>query len=333
MNVLVTGCAGFIGWKVSELLLEKDYHVIGVDNLNSYYDVKLKKWRLSQLKQKKAFTFFNCDIENLSALEEIFSLYNFQGVINLAARAGVRYSTINPHIYISTNVGGTLNLLEIMKKRNIRKMVLASTSSLYAGKKVPYKEDMSTEKPISPYAASKKAAELLLYTYHYLYGIEGVVLRYFTVYGPAGRPDMSYFRFIKLIDEGKEITLYGDGTQRRDFTFIDDIAKGTIMAFEATLSGYDIINLGNNNPVELMAVIKLIASYLGKDVRINHKPFHKADMIETFANIEKAEKLLGWRPKTDINEGIKQCVDWYKSNISLMEKISLYEGDLTFSPK
>lgn len=328
MKVLVTGACGFIGWKVSELLLNKGYEVVGIDNMNSYYDVNLKKWRLENLEKLKNFRFYKTDIENIQDLEKIFQKEIPQGIINLAARAGVRYSTVNPFVYISTNVMGTLNLLELMRKYNVNKIVLASTSSLYAGKEIPYREDMSTETPISPYAASKKSAEMLLYTYNYLYGIEGVVLRYFTVYGPAGRPDMSYFRFIKLIDEGKPITVYGDGTQRRDFTYIDDIAKGTILAYEKKIKDFQIINLGNNKPVELMKIIRLIEENLDKKAIINFQQFHKADMFETYADITKAQKLLCWRPETDIETGMKKCIEWYKSNKEMLSKLSLHEGDV-----
>lgn len=327
MKVLVTGACGFIGWKVSEMLLSKDYRVIGIDNLNSYYDVNLKKWRLQSLERFENFKFYKCDIENFNALEEIFQKEKPEGIINLAARAGVRYSTVNPFVYISTNVMGTLNLLELMRKYGINKIILASTSSLYAGKKIPYREDMATETPISPYAASKKSAEMLLYTYNYLYGIEGVVLRYFTVYGPAGRPDMSYFRFIKLIDEGKSITVYGDGKQKRDFTYIDDIAKGTVLAYEKKIDNFEIINLGNNKPVELMKIIRLIEECLGKKAIIDFKPFHKADMFETYADITKAEKLLSWKPVINIEEGIKNCIEWYTLNKEMLAKLSLHEGD------
>lgn len=327
MKVLVTGACGFIGWKVSELLIKKGYEVVGLDNMNSYYDVNLKEWRLNDLKRYSQFKFYRCDIENLLELEEIFKEEKPEGIINLAARAGVRYSTINPFVYISTNVLGTLNILELMKKYGINKIILASTSSLYAGKKVPYKEDMPTETPISPYAASKKSAEMLLYTYHYLYNMECVVLRYFTVYGPAGRPDMSYFRFIKQIDMGEAITLFGDGKQRRDFTYIDDIANGTVLAYEKKISNFEVINLGNNNPIELLKVINLIENTLGKKAIINFQPFNKADMFETYADISKAENILGWKPETDIADGIKKCIDWYKEYYDFTSKISLYEGD------
>ena len=323
-TVLVTGSAGFIGWRTSELLLQQGYNVIGVDNLNNYYDPRLKLWRNKQLEKFENFKFFQVDIENLGALKVLFDSFDFDVVINLAARAGVRYSMENPHVYLQTNAQGTLNLLELMKEKNIKKMVLASTSSLYAGQPMPFKEDLPVNTPISPYAASKKAAEVMAYTYHYLYGIDVSVVRYFTVYGPAGRPDMSIFRFIKWIDEGTPIKLFGDGTQARDFTYVDDIAKGTVLAMKNV--GYEIINLGGGkNPISLNTIISKIENLLGKKANIEYKPFHKADMKETWADIEKAGKLLGWKPEIDIDEGLKRTVNWYLENKNWLKDISLEE--------
>lgn len=320
--VLVTGCAGFIGWKTSEKLLNQGYTVIGIDNMNDYYDPKLKNYRLSLLEKNNRFKFFPVDIENIQALEVIFRLYKFDAVLNLAARAGVRYSMINPHVYLSTNASGTLNLLELMKKYGIGKMVLASTSSLYAGQPMPFKEDLAVNTPISPYAASKKAAEVMAYTYNYLFGIDVSVVRYFTVYGPAGRPDMSIFRFIKWIDEGKPIILYGDGSQARDFTYVDDIADGTILAMKNV--GYEIINLGGGkNPISLKTVIETIQKYLNKEAVIEYRPFHKADLKETWADITKAEKILGWKPKISFEEGIKRTIDWYIENRDWLKEVEV----------
>lgn len=320
--VLVTGCAGFIGWKTSEKLLNQGYTVIGIDNMNDYYDPKLKNYRLSLLEKNNRFKFFPVDIENIQALEVIFRLYKFDAVLNLAARAGVRYSMINPHVYLSTNASGTLNLLELMKKYGVGKMVLASTSSLYAGQPMPFKEDLAVNTPISPYAASKKAAEVMAYTYHYLFGIDISVVRYFTVYGPAGRPDMSIFRFIKWIDEGKPIILYGDGSQARDFTYVDDIADGTILAMKDV--GYEIINLGGGkNPISLKTVIETIQKYLNKEAVIEYRPFHKADLKETWADITKAERILGWKPKISFEEGIKRTIDWYIENRDWLKEVEV----------
>ena len=323
--VLLTGAAGFIGWKTGEFLLKDGYEVVGIDNLNNYYDVKLKKWRVEQLKKYDNFKFFNVDIENMGALKVLFDLYQFDAVLNLAARAGVRYSLINPHIYFQTNGQGTLNLLELMKEKGIKKMVLASTSSLYAGQPMPFKEDLPVNTPISPYAASKKAAEVMAYTYNYLYDMDITVVRYFTVYGPAGRPDMSIFRFIKWIDEGKPIKIFGDGTQSRDFTYVDDIAKGTILAMKPV--GYEIINLGGGkNPISLNEIISKIESLLGKKANIQYLEPNKADMKETWADITKAEEILGWKPEIDIDEGLKRTVEWYLENKSWLKDISLEEN-------
>jgi len=324
-TVLLTGSAGFIGWKTAEFLLEKGYKVIGIDNLNNYYDPKLKLWRKSQLEKNKNFKFYEVDISNFGALKVLFDSFDFDYVVNLAARAGVRYSMVNPHVYMQTNAQGTLNLLELMKEKGIKKFVLASTSSLYAGQPMPFKETLPVNTPISPYAASKKAAEVMAYTYHYLYGIDVSVVRYFTVFGPAGRPDMSIFRFIKWIDEETPIKLFGDGTQARDFTYVDDIAEGTILAMEKEV-GYEIINLGGGkNPISLKTIIKKIENLLGKKAKIEYKPFNKADIKETWADIEKAERLLNWKPKVDVDEGLKRTVEWYLENKEWVKNISLQE--------
>ncbi len=321
-TILLTGAAGFIGWKTAEFLLKEGYKVIGVDNLNNYYDVRLKEYRKKDLEKYENFKFYPVDIENLQALEILFNDYKFDVVINLAARAGVRYSMINPYVYMTTNANGTLNLLELMKKYSVKKFVLASTSSLYAGQPMPFKEDLPVNTPISPYAASKKAAEVMAYTYHYLYGIDVSVVRYFTVYGPAGRPDMSIFRFIKWIDEGKPIILYGDGSQSRDFTYVDDIARGTILATKEL--GYEIINLGGGkNPISLKRVIETIEAHLGKKAVIDYRPFHKADLKETWADITKAKNLLNWEPKVSFEEGIKNTVDWYLENRDWLKDVEV----------
>ncbi len=312
-KILVTGAAGFIGWKTSEKLLEKGYEVVGVDNMNDYYDVRLKEWRLNQLLPHKNFKFYKIDIEDKNALKELFKSNKFDAIINLAARAGVRYSIENPYIYYTTNVMGTLNLLELAKDFGVPKFVLASTSSLYAGQPMPFKEDLPVNQPISPYAASKKAAEVLCYTYHYLYGIDVTVLRYFTVYGPAGRPDMSIFRFIKWIMEDKPVQIYGDGTQGRDFTYVDDIAEGTIKALKPL--GYEIINLGGGNrPVSLNDILDMVGAELKKRVRVNYGNFLKVDLKSSWADINKAQKLLGWSPNYSMNEGIRLTINWFLMN-------------------
>ena len=320
-KILLTGAAGFVGSKVSEMLLEEGYQVVGLDNLNNYYDINLKLWRLDHLKQDNRFLFYKIDIETYEELKSIFHLGQFDAVINLAARAGVRYSLENPFIYLSTNAVGHLNLLELCREYRIPKFILASTSSLYAGQEVPFREDLPVNTPISPYAASKKAAEAMAYTYHYLYGLDVTILRYFTVYGPAGRPDMATFRFIKWIMEGVPLEIYGDGSQVRDFTYLDDIAEGTVKALKPV--GYEIINLGNNHPYQLSEAIKLIEEYTGKKAYFKYKEFHKTDMKTTWADIDKARKLLNWQPQVSLEEGIKRTVAWTKDNWDLISKIKL----------
>jgi len=307
IKILVTGAAGFIASRVTEMLLENGEHVVGLDNMNDYYDVRLKEYRLNKLFKFPNFTFYKADIEKLSELKPIFEKHQFRSVFNLAARAGVRYSMVNPWVYLRTNTEGTLNLLELMKDYSVKKFILASTSSLYAGLSMPFKEELPVNTPISPYAASKQAAEAYAYTYHKQYGIDVSVLRYFTVFGPGGRPDMAPYRFVKCILEGTPITLYGDGFQARDFTYVDDIARGTILA-EKRL-GYEIINLGGGKePVTINQFILWIEQLTGKKASIIYQPTHTADMIETMANIEKAKRLLLWQPVTSTYNGIKEII-------------------------
>lgn len=311
-KILVTGAAGFIGARVAAMLLERGAEVSAIDNLNDYYDVRVKLHRLKELKARKNFSFHRCDIEDRAALKRVFKAGRFDAVINLAARAGVRYSMENPFVYMTTNANGTLNLLEACRERGVKKFVLASTSSLYAGQKMPFSETLPVNTPISPYAASKKAAEVMAYAYHYLYGLDVTTLRYFTVYGPAGRPDMSVFRFIKWIDEGRPLRLFGDGTQSRDFTYVDDIAEGTVKALKPV--GCETVNLGGNAPYDINSMIALIEEFLGKKARIRRLAFHKTDMKATWADISRARRLLGWRPRLGLREGIKLTVDWYLAN-------------------
>lgn len=321
-KIIVTGCAGFIGSRTTFLLLQQGCHVIGIDNMNDYYDVQLKKHRLSQFENHVNFTFYELDIENIGALDIIFSTHKPDAVINLAARAGVRYSLVDPHVYLSTNTEGTLNLLQMMRKYEVQKMVLASTSSLYAGMKMPFTEDLPVLNPISPYASSKLGAETMAYSYHSLYELDISVVRFFTVYGEAGRPDMSIFRFIKWIAEGTPLTLYGDGSQSRDFTYIDDIAFGTIKALRPV--GYEVINLGGgNNPISLNYVIEKIEEYLGKKATIDRHPFHKADLTATWADISKASDLLDWCPTVSLDEGLKRAVDWYLKHQTWLKSVNV----------
>jgi nucleoside-diphosphate-sugar epimerase len=321
-SILVTGCAGFIGSRVAALLTEQGQHVVGIDNMNNYYDVSLKQHRLQQLEKQSEFDFRGIDLENRDAIGKVFEEFDFDTVVNLAARAGVRYSMENPLVYMTTNALGSLNLLEAMRKHDVGKYMLASTSSLYAGQPMPFTEDLPVNTPISSYAASKKSAELMAYSHHFLYGIDVSICRYFTVYGPAGRPDMSIFRFIKWIDQEQPIELFGDGTQSRDFTFVDDIARGTIAALKPV--GYEIFNLGGGNqPISLITIIEKLEALLGKTARINNKPFHKADIDSTWADISKANQQLNWRPATGLDEGLEQCVRWYRDQLPWSAEISI----------
>jgi nucleoside-diphosphate-sugar epimerase len=309
-KVLVTGVAGFIASKTAELLLKEGVEVVGIDNLNDYYDVSLKNLRLSEIKDFK-FHFEKIDIEDKAALENLFKTHKFDVVFNLAARAGVRYSMENPDIYMSTNAQGTLNLLECMRVHKVPKFVLASTSSLYAGQPMPFKEDLPVNTPISPYAATKKAAEVMAYTYNYLYKIDVSVVRYFTVYGPAGRPDMSPYIFADKLLKNEELPVFGDGSQSRDFTYVDDIAKGTILA--AKPLGYEIINLGGgNNPITLNQMIALMEKFSGKKAKLKLSAKIAADMDVTWADISKAKSLLGWEPKVGFEEGIERLIKWHQ---------------------
>jgi nucleoside-diphosphate-sugar epimerase len=308
---LVTGAAGFIASRVCEMLMEEGHQVVGIDNLCDAYDVRLKEYRLNKLKKQALFDFHYLDICDRPALQKLFEEKGpFEAVYNLAARAGVRLSVENPFVFVETNVTGTLNLLEMVRQQPSKKFVLASTSSLYGSHNpVPFSEDADTNRPLSPYAASKKGAEAMCFTYHHLYGVDVTIFRYFTVYGPAGRPDMSLFRFAQWIAEDRPLKLTGDGHQSRDFTYIDDIARGTILGRK--MLGYEIINLGNDHPHEMMEVIHIIEARLGKKANILYQPTHPADVFATRANINKAQQILGWRPEVDLETGLNKLVDWY----------------------
>lgn len=315
---LVTGCAGFIGWKVSEFLLADGHAVTGIDNLNDAYDVRLKEWRLAQLQPLPGFRFHRADISDRRGIAEVFAIEAGAGrpldaVINLAARAGVRQSVENPWVYIDTNVTGTLNLLDLCRHCEVPKFVLASSSSLYGTHNpMPFREDSDTSHPISPYAASKKAAEVLCHAYHSLHGLDVTVFRYFTVYGPAGRPDMMPFRMVKWIAEGEPVTIYGDGKQSRDFTYVDDIARGTIAGLRPL--GYEVINLGSDAPVVLTDALRLVEKLVGRPAVLERKPRHPADVTATWADISKAERLLEWRPVVHLDEGMDRLSNWYQHN-------------------
>lgn len=320
---MITGAAGFIGSNVVEQLLARGDTVIGVDNVNDAYDVRLKQWRLERLEGRENFTFHRTDICDRRALATLFDR-RIDGVINLAARAGVRPSVENPWIYNDANNTGTLNLLDLCVEHDVPKFVLSSTSSLYGGDNPrPYSETVSTDRPLSPYAASKKAAEVMCYTYHYLHGIDVTVLRYFTVYGPAGRPDMSLFRFTQWISEGRTVKVFGDGRQERDFTYVEDVARGSIAALKPV--GYEVINLGNDSPHELIETIRIIEKLTGRTANIEYSEAHKADVRATWANIDKARTMLGWQPETDLQHGLEKLVEWYNENRGWASEITTGE--------
>lgn len=309
---LITGAAGFLGARISEILLSSGHKVTAVDNLNDNYDISLKQHRLERFANNTNFNFFKVDIRDYTRMHEIYNS-SFTAVIHLAALSAIRHSVKEPRECYEINLDGTLNLLELSREFGLKKFVLASSSSVYSENvDCPLTEISPTDKPLSPYASSKKAAETLVHTYHHLHGLDASVIRYFTVYGPAGRPDMATFKFVQSITEEIPITLFGDGTQKRDFTHIDDAANGTICALKPL--GYEIINIGTSHTITLANIISIMERYIGKDAKINYEPKHPADVSITWANIDKAQKLLNWSPHTMIEDGIKSAVDWYKSN-------------------
>jgi len=308
---LLTGAAGFIGARTAELLLEAGHRVVGVDDVNDAYDPRVKRHRLAKLGAHASFQFLELDIAKRDALGRIGS-EGCDAVLNLAARAGVRASVENPWVYVDTNVTGTLNLLEWCRTRGVRKFVLASTSSVYGGSDAAvFREDQESSRPISPYAATKKAAEALCYTWHALHGLDVTVLRYFTVYGPAGRPDMSVFRFVRRIREGEPILVYGDGRMARDFTYVDDVARGTIAALRPL--GYEIINLGGEHPAEVRELVSTVERALGRKAEVRYEPAHPADVPRTAACIDKARQLLAWEPRVSLERGVANAVAWYEA--------------------
>jgi nucleoside-diphosphate-sugar epimerase len=318
-NYLVTGVAGFIASRVAEFLLKDGHTVVGVDNMNDAYDVRMKLYRLEKLSDTDDFTFFQLDICDREKLWELAQPRcethnpNFNAIINLAARAGVRASVENPWVYIDTNVTGTLNLLEMSRRYDIPKFILASTSSVYGEHApLPTPETSDSDHPLQVYAASKKGAEALAHAYHYLFNLDVSIVRYFTVYGPAGRPDMVMFRFVKWISEEQSLRVNGDGEQSRGFTYLDDIARGTIQALRPV--GYEIINLGGHETITINELIRLLEHQIGKKAQIEYYPAHPADLFANHANVEKGGKLLGWEPRVSLEEGVRRVVDWYKEN-------------------
>ena len=312
LTTLVTGAAGFIGFHLSKKLLENENRVIGIDNLNPYYDVSLKKARLDLLKSYEKFSFYKEDIQNLSALKEIFETHSIDRICNLAAQAGVRHSLKDPFSYQKSNLEGFLNLLEMAREHKIANLVYASSSSVYGNnKKIPFSVDDRVDTPVSLYGATKKANELMAYAYNHLYQIPCTGLRYFTVYGPWGRPDMALFLFTDAILHDRAINVYNYGRMRRDFTYIDDIVDGTIAALDRP-SPFEIFNLGNSNAVELLDFIRVLEEELGQEAQKNMMPIQPGDVLETSADIQKSKEVLGFSPKTPITQGIKKFVSWYR---------------------
>ena len=311
-SYLVTGAAGFIGSRVAELLLDGGAEVTGVDNLNQAYDVRLKEWRLAQLDTREGFSPRRADIGDPTAVDGLFAK-RFDAVINLAARAGVRASVEDPQAYIDSNVGGTLNLLRACKAHDVPKFLLASSSSVYGSRTTPpYREDAVTDWPLSPYAASKKACEVLCYPYHHLDGTDITVFRFFTVYGPAGRPDMVLFRVVQWIAEGRSVIVYGDGRQERNFTYVDDVARGVVAGLKRV--GFEVVNLGSDKSVKLIDAIALAEKLLGKKAKIEYLPGNPADVSSNPADVSKAKRLLDWEPQVDLEEGLSKTVAWYLEN-------------------
>lgn len=320
MKLLVTGAAGFIGARTAELLLDAGHEVVGLDNLNDYYDVRLKEHRLARLRPRAGFEFLPLDIEDRPALTTLFQQHRFEAVVNLAARAGVRASIEHPRLYFATNTLGTLNLLEEICAHGVPRYIMASTSSLYAGATLPFAESSDISRPISPYAATKLAAEALAHVWHHLHGIHVAVLRYFTVFGPAGRPDMSPFRFIECVRRGRPIPLFGDGSQTRDFTYVDDVARGTVTALG--VKGFEVINLGGGNrPVSIRTMIGWIEEQLGRAAVIQHQPGNAADMPDTAADISKAAALLHWKPEVQPFDGFVRTVAWHRENAKWLDEL------------
>jgi len=310
-NYLVTGAAGFIGARTSEFLIKEGHTVAGVDNLNETYDPRVKEYRLKKLQALPGFTFHRLDISQKSIIDSLKNS-RFEGVINLAARAGVRASVRDPWAYVETNMIGSLNMLELCRVTGTKKFIVASTSSIY-GEDPPYPtpESASSSEPLQPYAASKKGAEAMAHAYHHLHGIDVSVVRFFTVYGPAGRPDLSIFRFVQWISEGLPVRVNGDGEQSRGFTYIDDIARGTILALKPV--GHEVINLGGHEVITINNLIRLIEDVVGRKAIVDYGPTDPADMRSNWADVSKAGELLGWEPQFNMRDGIEKLVEWYNA--------------------
>lgn len=319
-NILITGGAGFIGSHlVDQLLSEGEWRVSVVDDFNDFYDPGIKRANVSRHEKNPNYRLFEADIRDQTALKRIFAENDFTCIVHLAARAGVRPSLDQPQLYAETNINGTLNLLQLAREHGIRQFVFGSSSSVYGiNAKLPFSEDDPVRQPISPYAATKGAGELLCHTYAHLYGIRSVCLRFFTVYGPRQRPDLAIHKFARLISEGKPIPVFGDGTTRRDYTFIDDIIAGVRASIDyvgdSEKSGYEVINLGESRTVELRELISILEKELGAKAVIDRQPLQPGDVPQTYADISKARELLGYNPRTQIEEGIQRFVEWFREN-------------------
>lgn len=318
---LVTGAAGFIGHRVTEMLIGQGHKVVGIDNLNDAYDPRMKYWRLEQLKLLPGFFFYQKDICDPAVFTAIASEHpEIQAVIHLAARAGVRQAGEIPNVYLQTNAAGSLNVYEYCRHAGVKKVVLASTSSIYgANPPLPTTEEADSSHPLQIYAASKKAAEVTAFTYHHLYGLDVTIFRFFTVYGPAGRPDMVMFRFAKWLAEGQPVTVTGDGNQMRGFTYVDDIARGVIAGLKPL--GYEIINLGGHETITINELLHKIEERLGKKAIVEYIPRHPADVEANWANVDKARRVLGWEPQVLLDDGITHLVDWYLDHRSWVSQI------------
>ena len=311
-KILVTGAAGFIGYHLCKSLLDDGYEVVGVDNINGYYDPNLKRARLEQLKPYKNYTFEKVDIADREAITQSFQSFKPNKVVNLAAQAGVRYSIENPYAYMSSNLVGFLNIIELCRHNDVEGLIYASSSSVYGGnKKVPFSVEDRVDNPISLYGASKKSNELIANAYSHLYGLNTTGLRYFTVYGPWGRPDMAMFIFTKKILAGEPIPVFNNGKMKRDFTYIDDIISGTRAAIDKNYK-CEVFNLGNQKSEQLMDVVSLIEQNLGKKAEIEFLPMQSGDVPESFADIEKSIEKLSFKPQTSIKDGIPNFINWYK---------------------
>ncbi len=331
MKILITGAAGFIGMHVAQRLLARGDEVVGIDNLNDYYDVGLKEARLRQLADRPGFRFIKLDIADTAGVADLFAQERFDGVINLAAQAGVRYSLINPHAYAQTNLVGFVNLLEGCRHGKVGHFVYASSSSVYGGNtKMPFSEHDSVDHPVSLYAASKKSNELMAHTYSHLFGLPTTGLRFFTVYGPWGRPDMALFLFTRAMLENRPIDVFNHGKMQRDFTYIDDIAEGVVRVLDrpaqpdpafvrdspdpaTSWAPYRVYNIGNHQPVELMAYIEALEEALGRKAEKNFLPLQDGDVPATYADTAELRVATGFAPATEVKEGVRRFVEWYRA--------------------